>query len=104
MAAGRTNRLCFVLERDGRVDIGVYERLSACHPQLGSPADSSPRTVDDVPMPSAGRSTANFFLLDRHRMLHLIYSWLTLIRSGVANYSLKCVSFSTFNVLLFTRT
>jgi len=70
MAADRTDRPCFAVERGGCVDAGVYERLFACHP----PADSSPKTVVDVPTPSVGISTAGFFLLDYHQTLRLTYS------------------------------
>ena len=66
----RTDRLCFVVERDGRVDTDVYVRLHARRRQVGAP----PSSVVYVPMPLVDISTANFFLLDRHRMLQLIYS------------------------------
>jgi len=74
-AGDRTDRLCFVVERDDCAGRGTYETQPPCHRQDGSRLpDSSQSTVVDAPMPSVGISTATVFLLDRRRTLHLIYS------------------------------
>jgi len=74
----RTDRLCCVVSRAGRVEETRVNANSARrrHPDVGSSVNSWPSTVVDVPTPKVGISTADLFVFYRHPTLpvRLVYS------------------------------